>query len=569
MTTVGSTSSSTTTSTSSATTLSSSSSIDWDALIEAAVQAKLDKADTIDLKITANEAKISAYEEVQTLLTTLTTAANALRMPSGVSNKTVDVFQDRTAYLTANGDVDASSSLAVTVDDGTTPGSYDFQILQLAKAQKVTSDSVSSKTDDLGYAGVFSIGVEDGTSADVTVTATMSLTEIAEAINNTTATSGVQATILQVSSSEYKLVLTSTDTGETISASSVSGDDVMASLGVTDDDGAFANELQSAQDAIVKLDGITITRSSNDIDDLIDGVTFHLYQVTQSDPDTDSSNSITVDVGADVSSAKAAVVALQDAYNAFREFMTAQQAVTSTGTASDDAVLFGDGTLRNISVAVYGALGQTVDSTSMALLGLTFDSDGTLVLDEDTLDDALLNNLDTVKAVLGYQMTASSSDVQLLSRGVSVPSDFTLDVTVDSSGALSSASVGGDSSLFTVSGSRIIGATGTAYEGLSLVYTGSTSQSIDISLSTGIAELLYNSAEAASNTSDGSLQTLIDNLEESDTTLQSKSDDIRDAAATYQTNLTSRYAKYQAAIESAEAMQDYLTALVDQWNSSS
>jgi flagellar hook-associated protein 2 len=205
----------------------------------------------------------------------------------------------------------------------------------------------------------------------------------------------------------------------------------------------------------------------------------------------------------------------------------------------------------------------------MALIGLSFASDGTLIVDEDTLDNALLDDLDTVKALLSFQMDASSSQLKLLSRGTSVPANFTLDISVDSSGAPSTASVGGDSSLFTVSGTRIIGAKGSIYEGYTFVFTGSSAESIDISLKTGIAELLYNAADPVADTTDGSLQTLIDNLTEVDDDLQTKSDAIRSAAETYQTNLSARYARYQAAIAAAESTQDYLTALIDQWNASS
>jgi flagellar hook-associated protein 2 len=556
------TSSSGSTSSTSATT--DPSDIDWSALIEASVQAKLSKADTIDLKITANQAKISAYEQLQSLLDDLSDAADALRAVSGTSNSSTDVFLDRAAYLSANGDVDAASSLSATVEDGTDVGSYDIQILQLAKAHKIASSVVSSSSEDLGYSGVISLGTESGSSDELTVTESMSLADLAEAINDQSGTTGVQATVLKVSSSQYQLILSTSETGETISASTVSGDDVLASLGVTDSTGALANVLQESQDAIVTLDGITATRSTNDIDDLLDGVTLHLYQTTQSDPDTESDVSITIEIGADVSSAKTAIQALVDAYNAFRDFVTTQQTLSSDGTAADDAVLFGDGTMRSTTLSVYSALTRTVGENSMALIGLSFDSDGTLVLDEDTLDDALLDDLDSVKALLSFQMDASSSDLKLLARGTNVPNAFTLDVTVDASGALSSASVNGDSSLFTIKGTRIVGAAGTAYEGYSFVYTGSTSKSIDVSLSTGIAELLYNTSSAASDTSDGTLQTLIDNLEATDTTLQTKSDAIRSAAETYRTNLTNRYARYQAAISAAESTQDYLTALLDQ-----
>ncbi len=566
-----STSASTTTYTSATSTSATTdtSDIDWNALIEVAVQGKLSKADTIDLKITANEAKIAAYQELQSLLSDVADAADALRAVSGTSNSGTDVFLDRAAYLTANGDVDASAALSATVEDGSDVGSYDIQILQLAKAHKIAGSTQASKSEDLGLSGVMSLGVVDGEAVEVTITDRMSLADIADAINAESEETGVQATVLRVSDSSYRLVLSGVETGVTIAASAVSGDDVLASLGVTNSDGAFTDVLQDAQDAILTLDGITVTRSSNNIDDLLDGVTLHLYQTTQDEPDADSDVSITLEVGADVSSAKEAIQALVDAYNAFRDFVATQQTLASDGTVAEDAVLFGDGTMRSATLSVYSALTATIDDESMALIGLSFDSDGTLVVDEDTLDNALLDDLDTVKALLSFQMDASSSQLKLLSRGTSVPANFTLDISVDSSGAPTAASVGGDSSLFTVSGTRIIGAEGSIYEGYTFVFTGSSAQSIDVSLKTGIAELLYNAADPVADGTDSAIQTLIDNLGEVDDDLQTKSDSIRSAAETYRTNLSARYARYQAAIAAAESTQDYLTALIDQWNSSS
>jgi flagellar hook-associated protein 2 len=525
------------------------------------VQAKLTRADTIDVKITDNETKIAAYENLQSLLTDIATAAQALRAPSGVLDSQDDAFLNRAAYLTANGDVDASASVSVSVESGTEEGTYDLQILQLAKAHKVAGSSTASTTEDLGLSGTMSLGVEDGESVEITIDEGMTLAEIAEAVNAVSDESGVSATILKVSSTSYRLVLSSVETGETITASDGSGG-VLASLGVVDEEGGFTDELQAGQDAILVLDGVQVTRSSNDVDDLIDGMTFRLYQTTPED------TSIAVEVGADVSEVKEAVQALVDAYNAFREYAVTQQTLTSSGTASEDSVLFGDGTLRSATLAVYDALNQTIDDTAMSLLGLTFDENNYLDLDETTLDEALLSNLDEVEALLSFQMDASSSNVMLLARGSSAPADFTLDIATDSDGALVSASVNGDSSLFTVSGTRIIGAEGTAYEGFTFVFTGDEDQSIDISFSTGIAELLYNATEDLADSTDGTLQTLIDNLESTNDSLQSKSDTIRSAAETYRTNLTNRYAEYQAAISEAESTQDYLTALLDQWNSS-
>jgi flagellar hook-associated protein 2 len=354
------------------------------------------------------------------------------------------------------------------------------------------------------------------------------------------------------------VVLSGSATGTTVTASG----DVLETLGVIDEEGAFADELQAAQSAIFSVDGIEITSTTNDIEDVIDGVTLHLYQTTS------DGSSITLEVGTDLSAVKDAIVALVDAYNAYRDYAYANQQLPTDDNA-DTTVLFGDSTLRNINSAVADALNTRIDSNALSLLGLTFDAYNNLELDEDVLDAALLSDLDDIEALLSFQMESSSSSLMLLQRGTSVPADFSMDIVTDSSGAITSVSVGGDSSLFTVSGTRIIGAAGTAYEGFTFVYAGSSSTSVDVSFSTGIAELLYNVAEKATNNSTGTLTNLVSELEDTNTTLDAKSDDIRERAETYRTNLTNRYANYQAAIETANSMLDYLETLLDTWNSTS
>ncbi|SEQ52396.1 flagellar hook-associated protein 2 [Devosia sp. YR412] len=540
---------------------SSTSDIDWNALITLAVDAKLTKADSVDLKITANETKIAAYTEMQTLLTGVTTAAQKLRAASGTSLASSNVFLGRAAYLTANGSVDAASSLAVTVETGAELGNHDVTISQLAKAHKLAGTAQTSKTTDLALDGVLSIGT-GANLASVTITADMSLAEIAEAVNAVSGTSGVQASVLGVSSSDYRLVLTATETGLPITAASTYGDDVLQTLGLTDADGGFANVLQVAQAAIFTVDGITLTRTSNDVSDVLSGVTLHLYQTTAAD------TSIGVEVGTDLGAVKEAVVAVVDAYNAYRDFAYAQQQIP-TSDNTDTTSLFGDGTLRNVNAAMAQAITTSIGAAGMALLGLSLDSTNRLELDETVLDSALLTDLDAIKDLLTFQMTSSSTSLMLLARGTKDIGDFDLNVVTDSSGALVSADIGGDASLFTISGTRIIGAAGSKYEGFSFVYAGSTSQTISVSTQTGIAELLYNTANGAANASSGTLATLITELGDYNNTLQAKSDTIREQAETYQTNLTNRYAQYQAAIEAAEASLDYLTTLIDTWNSSS
>lgn len=531
-----------------------SSSIDWSALIQAAVDAKTAQADTVSTTITNNEAKITAYQTLQSDLKTLYSGLASLST-AVVNSLSASAFATRAASISSTGDVSASSALSMTIKSGAAIGDHTLTISQLAAAQKVAGTSQSSQTDELGYSGTFSIGLDGGATSDITVTSTMSLQDVADAINAQTSTTNVQASIVQVSSTSYQLLLTGTENAADITNSSTSGDDILNKLGVTDSSGSFSDVLQEAQAAEFTLDGIAITRNTNDISDVLTGVTFSLLQAT---PD---GTTVNISIETDTSQIESAIETFVTNYNAFRDEVVAQQATATDGTADSSAVLFGDGTMRNIMDALQNALNSTVGGMTMADLGLSFNENNELELDTSTLSDILDTNLSGVTKLLSAQTTTSSSQLSVVNTGTS-PQSFTLDLTVDSDGNLASASVGGDSTLFTVSGTTIIGASGSIYAGMAFTYSGSTSQSITVTSTSGIATQLYQVAKNYSS-STGVLQTLIANLTTRDDDLQQKVDDINSAAATLQSQLQTQYAKYQAAIESANSTLTYLKALLN------
>jgi flagellar hook-associated protein 2 len=556
VTSVSSTSSSTASSGVSVTTsgTTNSSSIDWSALIQSAVDAKTAQADTISTTITNNKAKITAYQTLQSDLKTLYSGLSSLST-AVVNSLSASAFATRSASISSTGDVSASSALSMSIKSGAAIGDHTLTISQLATAQKVSGTAQSSQTDELGYTGTFSLGLAGGSTADISITSTMSLQDVVDAINAQTSTTNVQASIVQVSSTSYQMVLTGTEDAADISYTSTSGDDIMNKLGVTDSSGSFTNVIQDAQSAKFTLDGIAMTRDTNDITDVLSGVTFSLLQAT---PDGTSLN---VSIDTDTSQIQSAVQTFVTNYNAFRDAVIAQQATSTDGTADSSAVLFGDGTMRNIMDALQNALNSTVGGMTMADLGLSFNEKNELELDTSTLSDVLSTNLSGVTKLLSAQTTTSSSQLSVVNTGTS-PQSFTLDLTVDANGNLASASVGGDSSQFTVSGTTIIGASGSIYAGMAFTYSGSTSQSITVTSTSGIATQLYQVAKDYSS-STGVLQTLITNLTTRDDDLQQKVDDINSAASTLQSQLQTQYAKYQAAIESANSTLDYLKALLN------
>ncbi|HYF90255.1 flagellar filament capping protein FliD [Azospirillum sp.] len=524
--------------------------IDYSLLIEAKVNARLVKADRIDTKITANEAKITAYTDLQNLLQTVNASLDGLRNRSTSTGASSNLFSQRAAYI-GNDDV-----FSATVDDGTEVGTYSVVVQQIATRHKFAADGTGSKTDALGYSGSFTLQAADGTAVTISMDSDDSLTDLRDAINAQKSTSGVTASIVQVSDSSYRLILTADNTGEEITLTD-GGDGVLSSLGLTDGDGAIKNELVAVQDAIVEIDGVTVTRRSNTIDDAIDGVTLNLYSAS---PDT----AVSMEISTDLSSIKSAITDFVDAYNAYREFVLTQQSTTSDGEASEDATLFADSLLRQITQSVSSALNTSItadDGTvlSLASLGITFDGSNNLELDEDTLNSILTSDVDAVQQLLGLTMTSSSSQLSLLRYETTQSSlSFTLDIVRGDDGTLTSASVNGDSSLFTVSGNRIIGAEGTAYQGIVLVYTGG-SGSVDVDFSRGLADKLYGAIDAAAADYDSDLATAVDDLEAQDTTLQSRSDDIRTRAETYRSTLTAYYARLEAAAETAALLLKQLT----------
>ncbi len=536
-----------------------SSTIDWNALIQAAVQAKLAPATLISNNITANQAKITAYQKLQTDLSKLMSDLTALNT-STINPLATNAFAARAATVSATGGLSASSVVSMSIGNGSDTGDHTLQISQLAAAQKVAGTTQSSQSSALGLSGTFSIGLAGGGSASISITSGMTLQDVAAAINAQTSTTNVQASVVQVSSGSFEMVLSGIQDAADITYSSTSGDDILNKLGVTDSAGAFSNVLQISQAAKFTLDGIALTRNTNDITDVLSGVTFNLLQPTP------SGSTVNISIGADTDQISSAVQTFVKDYNTFRDDVIAQQTTNPDGTAASSAVLFGDGTMRDIMTTIQGVLGTSVGGLTMSDLGLSFNAQNELQLDTGVLSSVLTTNLTGVMALLSAQTTTSSSELSVANTGNS-PESFTLDLQVDLSGNLTGASVNGDSSQFTVTGNIITGAAGTIYAGMSFIYTGSTSQSITVTSTLGLAAQIYQIAKNASaddtTGTGGSLQTQIDSLTTQDNTMTQKVNDIQSAAATFQTSLQAQYAKYQAAIQQANTTLNYLSALLN------
>ena len=531
--------------------------IDWNALIEAAVAKKKAPADTIDLKIQQNDLEIAAYKKMQELMKNLGSSLNTIRGTDNTLTRQDDIFSVRQAYLTGKGSVDAKSAVVVTADNGATVRNYDLKILQIATAQKVASRTFSDDVSGLGLKGEFSLKLDGAdTATTFKITEGTSLKEIAETINEKSKETGVSASVVKISATEFKLVLNADKTGKNIIMTPASGSNIGQSLGILNASGDYADQLQPARNAIIELDGVKIIRPSNVVDDAVDGVTFSLYK------ETGEGNSIDVEVAQSLSQINESLKNFVESYNAYRTWALTQQQVLTGGGIPKDAVLFGEGILRNANTSVADALSTVIDKESMALMGFSYDENNLLKIDANTLKDALINDLDAVEKLLNFQSTSTSQDLKLLARNGNMPGQISLDIKVDADGKISSVTADGQEDQFVIKGARIEGVKGSAYEGISFVFTGKEDTKADLTFSSGIAEKLYQSVAKFSDVREGLIQDVVSKLDTENELHRKRHKKIIDDTQLYRSKMVKLYSSYQREIQRAEADLDYLKAIL-------
>lgn len=524
------------------------------------LQPYVDQADTLDTEISGNEAKITAYQNMQSLLQALQSAAQALSGPDGQSS-TASAFADRTASLSSSSSTSAASLLSATVDPGTSTGTHQIVVQQLAQAEQIASASQSSESSALGYSGTFTIGAGSA-SASITVTSGMSLSDIASAINDASAQSGVTASVVEVSSSDYVLEVTASSADSAI-AMSTTGGSVLSSLGLTGSDGTTAADvIQKAQPAELTVDGISgITRSSNTISDVISGVTLDLTGA-------DANTTVTMTVAPDTGTVTNAIDAFVTAYNNWESFVSENQATNSDGTASSSATLFGDSTLRDASTAIGNAISSMVDDTSLGSIGVTMNSSNQLSVDTTTLASALSGDFSSVQSLFAYQATSSSNNLQLAGDNSSTyTGTLSFNIITDSSGNVTAVSATdqstGQAADFTVSGNEIVGAAGSPYAGLTFSYSGSTTSSpITVTVTQGLGDSIYQTADNYGNSTSGTVQTRISSLTGEDTTLQQQLSTVSAQADDYYNFLLNQYGVIEAQISEANQTASLLQQLM-------
>lgn len=342
----------------------------------------------IDVKEASYQAKISAYGTIKSALSALQTAVQTL------SNS--NTFKSLGITSSDIGVVSGSATTAAA------PGTYNVVVSQTAKYHTVRSDGAYTSSGDSFNTGTLSIKVGSAAAVDITIDNTNnSLSGIRNAINNSGA--GVSATIVNDGTNQ-RLVLTSKSLGSagaiTVTASDSGSGGTFALSGL---DSTSLVEVQAADDAKFSVNGLNITRSSNTISDVVDGLTLNLLKAGSS----------TLTVSKDTTTPINAITAFVTAYN---DVVSQNNTLGAYDATSETAALLtGDSTLRSIQTKLASLVGSSVSDVAGGLsrlsdLGVSLQKDGTLKLDTAKLTSAL-NNPDNDISSLFTQTTSGNQGI--------------------------------------------------------------------------------------------------------------------------------------------------------------
>jgi len=246
------------------------------------------------------------------------------------------------------------------------------------------------------YTGTFLAGYSTGAASSGSVAATQTIaatnpTDIVKEINGNAPLSGVKAQ-LAYSGSDYKIVLS----GKTGAANTFSLTDSTAKV-------VSFKPLETSQtstDATFKINGVSFTRSSNQVGDALTGVTLDLKAVATT----------SIDLTRDNSGLKSKV---QDVVTAYNEAMSMLNVLSDPKSTVETygGALVGDSMVRTVREQLR-TLMFTDSSTSassskiknMRDLGISIDMVGTMTLDNAKLTDALTNRFDQVVTAMTGNM---------------------------------------------------------------------------------------------------------------------------------------------------------------------
>lgn len=380
------------------------------------------------------QAKISALGSLKSAIEAISGSASSLAPSTG---KTAAEF-----FTSTKAAVAGSEYASATATLSAAKGSYSLEVVTLAQAHRLaTLDGRFTASTDTVLDGGFTTGsmkIEIGANNAGTFVAKSGTTPITiniDASNNTLAglrdaingaKAGVTAAII-TGDTGPKLVLTSNEvgTGNLIKLSDVSGMsgfdyDPIAAVGDYSESAAQGG--QTAQSAVAKINGITVTSATNTLTDAISGVTLTLLKQTTS-PTTiniTKDNTLATSLGAFVK-------IFNDSVKTMRELGKFTEGSTNNGPLLGNAALRNvQNRLRSLITSTPTGIASSAAVKTLSDIGIGFEKDGSLKLDSVKLGKAIETNQDAVVnlvAAFGVQTKAATADSKGLPGIVSAATD--------------------------------------------------------------------------------------------------------------------------------------------------
>lgn len=327
--------------------------------------------DSLKLQASTTQAKISAFGQMKSSVSTLSDAVSKLTSVTGWN--AVSATSSNTSAVTAS---------AV---GGTLPTTFSVQVNTLAQAQSTVSMGIQPSGSAVGAGTMVFTPAGGGAAVNVDVTATDTISDVASKING--ANAGVTASIL-TSTTGDRLMLRSKATG-------VSGG---FALSVVDADGNNTDALglsrfvsgstttAAAADATATVNGIAVSSSTNTFANTVSGVTFTALQTT--------ATAVDITIAKDTSAVQKNISDFVAAYNAINGILN--EATKYDAATKSAGLLQGDSTAITLQSSLHNVIQAVTTGSSvfqrLADIGITQQRGGDLTIDSAKLATSLSNS---------------------------------------------------------------------------------------------------------------------------------------------------------------------------------
>ena len=247
------------------------SGLDLESIISASVDAEnVPKMNAFAAKDEALQVELSAIGEVKSALSQLQDTIEKLADPDNFNKRVANITQPTS---------DDGDLISVTPTSDITPGDFKIEVVAIAQGSRALSeDGLFATNEDVVSAsgGTLSFSAGPDKTFDLTLDAGANLSDLRDAINDSDSNFGVTANIINTGS-EAKLVLASTVTGTgndlVITNDNAELDNVSTVANAGGAGGIGIAAENTAKDAIIKVDGITITNDTNTFKDAVQDMT--------------------------------------------------------------------------------------------------------------------------------------------------------------------------------------------------------------------------------------------------------------------------------------------------------